>query len=112
MGNKPFHTWNTGNVTLTGMNRWRLLAAALIAALFVPRLEAVPSGQPSRTAIMAAVFRAVGARNPDAELRNPDYLAEKFIDSGDLDNLAKSGADYRPQMRLSGDDLVSFLKTS
>jgi methyltransferase (TIGR00027 family) len=61
---------------------------------------------------MAAVFRALGARNPDERLRNPDYLAERFIGAGDLDYLATSGADYRPQMRLGGDDLVDYLKTS
>jgi len=40
---------------------------------------AVEPGKPSATALLAAANRAVGARNPDASMRNPDYLAEKFF---------------------------------
>jgi methyltransferase (TIGR00027 family) len=33
----------------------------------------------SRTSIMVAAGRAVGAREPDESIRNPDYLAEKLL---------------------------------
>lgn len=33
----------------------------------------------SRTAAYVAAGRAVGAREPDPEVRNPDYLAERFL---------------------------------
>lgn len=38
-----------------------------------------PSTGISRTSIYVAAGRAVGAREPDAAARNPDYLAEKFL---------------------------------
>jgi methyltransferase (TIGR00027 family) len=37
------------------------------------------SGQPSRTSIMVAAGRAFGAREPDVSVRNPDYLAGRFL---------------------------------
>jgi methyltransferase (TIGR00027 family) len=40
---------------------------------------AVEPGRPSKTSVWTAILRAVGAKNPDAEFRNPDYLAEKFV---------------------------------
>ena len=36
-------------------------------------------GQPSRTSIWAAAGRALGAQEPDAGVRNPDWLAEKLL---------------------------------
>lgn len=41
-------------------------------------------GQPSRTSIVVAALRAFGAREPDASVRNPDWLAERLISSGEL----------------------------
>jgi len=48
-----------------------LLAASIAAA--------VEPGQPSKTALLAAVRRATGCKDPDPKFRNPDYFAEKFI---------------------------------
>lgn len=50
---------------------WLLLAASSAAAL--------EPGLPSKTAVWAAAARAVGSKNPDPKLRNPDYLAIKFL---------------------------------
>ena len=36
-------------------------------------------GLPSRTSIMVAAARAFGAREPDLSVRNPDWLAERFL---------------------------------
>jgi methyltransferase (TIGR00027 family) len=36
-------------------------------------------GQPSRTAVLVAAGRALGAREPDPHVRNPDYLAERLL---------------------------------
>jgi hypothetical protein len=33
----------------------------------------------SRTSIYTAAGRAIGARDPDPSVRNPDYLAEKLL---------------------------------
>ena len=42
-------------------------------------------GQPSRTSIVVAALRAFGAREPDAIVRNPDYLAERMLTPSDLE---------------------------
>ena len=34
---------------------------------------------PSRTSLMVAAGRALGAREPDPAMRNPDLLAEKLL---------------------------------
>ena len=39
---------------------------------------------PSRTSIWAAAARAIGAREPDPRVRNPDYLAEKLLGPDEL----------------------------
>lgn len=39
----------------------------------------VEAGNPSFTAEYAAAFRAIAALDPDEKIRNPDYLAEKFV---------------------------------
>ena len=36
-------------------------------------------GQPSWTSILVAAARALGAREPDARVRNPDWLAERLL---------------------------------
>src|SRR6478752_2618421 len=46
-------------------------------------------GQPSRTSIVVAALRAFGASEPDARVRNPDWLAEKLVTSADLDLIAE-----------------------
>ncbi|HEY2845824.1 MAG TPA: SAM-dependent methyltransferase, partial [Bryobacteraceae bacterium] len=37
------------------------------------------SGQPSKTCLYVAAGRALGAREPDESVRNPDYLAERLL---------------------------------
>ena len=41
--------------------------------------KAVEPGLPSKTAVYVTAARAVGAKDPDPQLRNPDYLAIKFL---------------------------------
>jgi methyltransferase (TIGR00027 family) len=43
--------------------------------------KAVEPGLPSKTAVYVAAARAIGANNPDPQLRNPDYLAIKLLGS-------------------------------
>ena len=38
------------------------------------------NGLPSRTSILTAAVRAFGAREPDASVRNPDWVAERVAD--------------------------------
>ena len=42
------------------------------------------SGQPSRTSILVAAARALGARDPDEKVRNPDHLAERLLGAEEL----------------------------
>lgn len=42
------------------------------------------NGLPSRTSILTAAARAFGSREPDAGVRNPDWLAERLIGPDEL----------------------------
>ena len=42
------------------------------------------NGLPSRTSILTAAARAIGSREPDASVRNPDWLAERLIGPAEL----------------------------
>ena len=54
---------------------WLLLGVALVANAETP----ATSGRVSTTAESVCMLRAVAAKHPDAKIRNPDYLAEKFV---------------------------------
>jgi methyltransferase (TIGR00027 family) len=60
----------------------RLKWVAYVAVAFVLlglAAAAVEPGLPSKTAVYIAAARAIGSKNPDPQLRNPDYLAIKFL---------------------------------
>jgi methyltransferase (TIGR00027 family) len=60
--------------------RWKPFARiAVVFLLFGSISEAVEPGLPSKTAVYIAAARAIGSKNPDPQLRNPDYLAIKFL---------------------------------
>jgi O-methyltransferase involved in polyketide biosynthesis len=59
--------------------RKQLAGAAALAVLALHCARAVEPGLPSRTAIGAAVGRAIGAKNPNPAFRNPDSLALPFL---------------------------------
>ena len=56
-------------------------SARIIVILFLAgtRFKAVEPGLPSKTAVYVAAARALGSKDPDPQLRNPDYLAIKFL---------------------------------
>jgi methyltransferase (TIGR00027 family) len=56
-------------------------SARIIVILFLvgTTFKAVEPGLPSKTAVYVTAARAVGAKDPDPQLRNPDYLAVKFL---------------------------------
>ncbi len=45
-------------------------------------------GQPSRTSILVAAARAVGSRDPDPTVRNPDWLSEPLIGPAERELIA------------------------
>ena len=55
--------------------------ARIIVILFLAgtTFKAVEPGLPSKTAVYVTAARAVGSKDPDPQLRNPDYLAIKFL---------------------------------
>lgn len=57
--------------------------------VFVIGAGAVEPGTPSLTALTVAAQRAIGARCPDPSLRNPDFLAAKFLGPEVRGELAK-----------------------
>jgi methyltransferase (TIGR00027 family) len=61
------------------LSRYARAAGVLFALLGALTGSAVEPGLPSKTSILAATLRAVGAKNPDPEFRNPDYLAVKLL---------------------------------
>ena len=56
-------------------------SARIIVILFLAgtTFKAVEPGLPSKTAVYVTAARAVGSKDPDPQLRNPDYLAIKFL---------------------------------
>jgi methyltransferase (TIGR00027 family) len=42
------------------------------------------NGLPSRTSILTAAVRALGSREPDASVRNPDWVADRLIGPAEL----------------------------
>ena len=56
-------------------------SARIIVILFLAgtTFKAVEPGLPSKTAVYVAAARALGSKDPDPQLRNPDYLAIKFL---------------------------------
>jgi hypothetical protein len=57
-----------------------VVAVTCLSLVPVPA-NALDPGQVSKTSIMVACHRAITARDPDPETRNPDYLAEKLLDA-------------------------------
>jgi methyltransferase (TIGR00027 family) len=57
----------------------RFISILVALRLVIAPAEAVEPGLPSKTSVWTAILRAVGAKHPDPELRNPDYLAQRFI---------------------------------
>jgi methyltransferase (TIGR00027 family) len=80
--------------------------AAMLAILAVNAAVAVEPGQPSKTSIMAAARRALAAHDYDPTVRNPDWLAERFLGPLERKILANDPSitalsmDYRDAQKL------------
>lgn len=70
------------------------------------------NGLPSRTSILTAAARAFGAREPDASVRNPDWLAERLIGPAELaliaDNPISTALERDFQEAISDPDVFGF----
>ena len=47
------------------------------------------NGFPSRTSILTAAARALGSREPDPSVRNPDWAADRLITPAELSLIAE-----------------------
>ncbi len=80
----------------------RILGVGFLCAV---TLNAVEPGKPSKSSIWVLAARAVGARDPDPTVRNPDWLAERFLGPDErallADNPVIAGLDkdYREAMK-------------
>jgi methyltransferase (TIGR00027 family) len=96
----------------------RAICGTVLCALMA---VAVEPGLPSKTSILTAALRAIGARSPDPKLRNPDYLAIRFLGQNEraiLTNFPMDAVDldFQPAIqRLSVEDRISvttmFIRT-
>ena len=57
----------------------RSVSTTIPFVLLASSVTAIEPGLPSKTSIWTASSRAIGAKNPDPEFRNPDYLAARFL---------------------------------
>ncbi len=61
------------------VRRMAALGALAVLGLAPPVTRAVEPGKPAVTALETTAYRAIGARHPDPNIRNDDYLAERFL---------------------------------
>jgi len=74
--------------------------------IFAISAGAVEPGKPSLTALTVAAQRAIGAHCPDPLLRNPDFLAEKFLGPDVRAELAKRSPRMSRALGMGYDDAV------
>jgi methyltransferase (TIGR00027 family) len=63
----------------TRMIAFQAIVLPAMLAAYASALLAVEPGKPSRTAMLVLQMRALGAKLPDPDLRNPDTLAGRFF---------------------------------
>lgn len=56
-----------------------IVLAVLVLSVSIPGSQALKPGEVSLVAEMQTGLRAIAAMDPDENVRNPDYLAEKFL---------------------------------
>src|SRR5262245_9959743 len=68
---------------------------------------------PSRTAILTSAARAFGSREPDASVRNPDWLADRLMGPAELaliaDHPISAALDRGFQEGIENPDVFGFI---
>jgi len=71
------------------------------------------NGIPSRTSILTAAARALGSREPDASVRNPDWVADRLIGPAELaliaDHPISNALDRDFQEAMHDPDVFGFI---
>jgi O-methyltransferase involved in polyketide biosynthesis len=57
----------------------QLMLGLILVFVSLSGIEAVEQGKPSKTSVWALAGRAIGSHDPDPGIRNPDWLAERFL---------------------------------
>ena len=65
----------------------------LICGMVAAAVPVAQTGRPSATALEMTAYRAIGAKHPDASIRNGDYLAERLLGPQERGILKETGAD-------------------
>jgi len=81
------------------------IALAITIAALAPCVE---PGKLSKTSLLVAMWRAIGAGNPDAEMRNPDYLAGRFL--GAQERALMSGAGSLRCLDMKFDEAIRCIQ--
>ena len=79
---------------------WGLIALLLVLVLGTTAVHAVRPGEVSWTAEGVTAIRAIGALAPDKKIRNPDYLAAKFINPAYWHYSVYNQFDYETNMKV------------
>ena len=80
--------------------RWSIFTFLLIFSLGITTAYAVRPGEVSWTAEGVTALRAIGALEPDEKIRNPDYLAAKFINPAYWRYSVYNQLNYKMNMRV------------
>ena len=90
----------------------RFIKLAVALTIAASTAAAVEPGKPSVTALLAAANRAMGARNPDVSMRNPDYLAEKFLGPDERAIIEKTDAEVVRALSMDFERAVQSLESA
>jgi methyltransferase (TIGR00027 family) len=85
---------------ISGRIGWYLIALLIVLSIGATVVYAVRPGEVSWTAEGVTALRVVGALAPDKKIRNPDYLAVKFIEPIFWHYSVYSKSDYEMNMRV------------
>jgi methyltransferase (TIGR00027 family) len=73
-------------------NRGRTAIVAVIGGLAAAVICTAQTGRPSATALEMTAYRAIGAKHPDASIRNGDQLAERLLGPEERAILEETGS--------------------
>ena len=81
---------------------------AILALVLSVAAPCVEPGKPSKASLLVAMWRAIGARNPDAAMRNPDYLGGRFL--GAQERALMSGNSTLPCLDMKFEEAMQCLQ--
>ena len=77
----------------TGRTRRRTAVVIVIGGMAAAAICTAQAGRPSATALEMTAYRAIGAKHPDASIRNGDHLAERLLGPEERAILKETGSE-------------------